>query len=261
MGDRRAARGADLVRVPLVSLVGRDRARRGTCSSTSCCRSPCSSRSPGARRSRRWMPRALGTIAVALAALFAVVGLVEEATHRLLFYTSSVEVGNAYSSFFRVTSLFRDPSLYGRHVVLGIAVLLVALLYRAHRLGHRDRGDGAAVRRALLLVLAVEPRRAVRRDAVRRRARRSDRNVRIVAVATAVLVVARRRRRTSARRRPTHSTEKITSDRWRRIDLTREGVRAPPDRRRRHRLAAAREPARSRSAAGRRRCSSRTRRR
>ena len=41
----------------------------------------------------------------------------------------SVEVGNAYSSFFRVTSLFRDPSLYGRHVVLGIAVLLVAVLY------------------------------------------------------------------------------------------------------------------------------------
>ena len=77
-----------------------------------------------------WMPRTLGTIAVALAALFAIVGLVEEATHRLIFYISAVEVGNAYSSFFRVTSLFRDPSLYGRHVVLGIAVLLVALLYR-----------------------------------------------------------------------------------------------------------------------------------
>ena len=78
-----------------------------------------------------WMPRALAIAAVALAALFAVVGLVEEATHRLLFYTPSVEVGNAYSSFFRVTSLFRDPSLYGRHVVLGIAIVLVALLVPA----------------------------------------------------------------------------------------------------------------------------------
>ena len=71
------------------------------------------------------MPRALGIAAVALAALFAAVGLVEEATHRLIFYTPAVEIGNAYSSFFRVTSLFRDPSLYGRHVVLGIAVVLV----------------------------------------------------------------------------------------------------------------------------------------
>jgi O-antigen ligase len=41
-----------------------------------------------------------------------------------------VEVGNVFSSFFRVTSLFRDPSLYGRHVVLGIAVLLVAVFAR-----------------------------------------------------------------------------------------------------------------------------------
>jgi len=77
-----------------------------------------------------WMPRALGIVAVALAALFTAVGLVEEATHHLLFYTSSVQVGNAYSSFFRVTSLFRDPSLYGRQLVLAIAIVLTAAWYR-----------------------------------------------------------------------------------------------------------------------------------
>ena len=77
-----------------------------------------------------WMPRALAVVAVALASLFAAVGLWQAATHDLLFFSPSVEVGNAFSSFFRVTSLFRDPSLYGRHVVLGIAVLLVALLRR-----------------------------------------------------------------------------------------------------------------------------------
>ncbi len=77
-----------------------------------------------------WMPRALAIVAVSLAALFAAVGLWQAATHDLLFFSPSVEVGNAFSSFFRVTSLFRDPSLYGRHVVLGIAVLLVALLRR-----------------------------------------------------------------------------------------------------------------------------------
>ena len=77
-----------------------------------------------------WMPRALGIAAVALAAVFAVVGLVEEATHRLIFYTPSVQIGNAYSSFFRVTSLFRDPSLYGRHLVLAIAIVLTVAWYR-----------------------------------------------------------------------------------------------------------------------------------
>jgi O-antigen ligase len=77
-----------------------------------------------------WMPRVLAVVAVALASLFAAVGLWQAATHDLLFFSPSVEVGNVFSSFFRVTSLFRDPSLYGRHVVLGIAVLLVALLAR-----------------------------------------------------------------------------------------------------------------------------------
>ena len=77
-----------------------------------------------------WMPRALAIVAVALASLFAAVGLWQAATRDLLFFSSSVEVGNTFSSFFRVTSLFRDPSLYGRHVVLGITVLLVVLVAR-----------------------------------------------------------------------------------------------------------------------------------
>ena len=77
-----------------------------------------------------WMTRVLTVIAVALATLFAVVGIVQATTEELWFFSPSVEVGNAYSSFFRVTSLFRDPSLYARHVVLGIAILVVAVLYR-----------------------------------------------------------------------------------------------------------------------------------
>ena len=77
-----------------------------------------------------WMPRALATIAIGLASLFALVGLWQTVTQRLLFFAPNLEVANTYTSFFRVTSLFRDPSLYGRHVVLGIAVVLVALLLR-----------------------------------------------------------------------------------------------------------------------------------
>jgi putative inorganic carbon (HCO3(-)) transporter len=76
------------------------------------------------------LPRVLGVIAVGLASLFAAVGLVEAATHRLIFYSHILQVSNTYTSYFRVTSLFRDPSLYGRHVVLGIAVLVVCLWLR-----------------------------------------------------------------------------------------------------------------------------------
>jgi putative inorganic carbon (hco3(-)) transporter len=78
----------------------------------------------------RRLPRLLGWIAVALASLFALIGIVEAATHRLIFYSHNLQVANTYTSFFRVTSLFRDPSLYGRHVVLGIAVLVVCLWLR-----------------------------------------------------------------------------------------------------------------------------------
>jgi hypothetical protein len=76
------------------------------------------------------LPRLLAAIAVALASLFAVVGIVEAVTQRLIFYSHNLQVSNTYTSFFRVTSLFRDPSLYGRHVVLGLAVLVVCLWSR-----------------------------------------------------------------------------------------------------------------------------------
>ena len=76
------------------------------------------------------LPGVLGIVAVALAVLFSAVGIIQAATHRLLFFAPSVEIANAYGPVFRVTSLFTDPSLYGRHVVLGFAVLLVAIWLR-----------------------------------------------------------------------------------------------------------------------------------
>jgi O-antigen ligase len=75
----------------------------------------------------------LAWIAVALALVFALVGLYQARTKELLFFAPNLEVANTYAPIFRVTSLFRDPSLYGRHVVLGIAILVVALwLRRVH---------------------------------------------------------------------------------------------------------------------------------
>jgi len=74
-----------------------------------------------------WTPRAMVRAGIALGSLFALVGLYQAATQKLFFYAPNLEVSNANSNFFRVTSLFGDPSLYGRHVVLAIALLLVVL--------------------------------------------------------------------------------------------------------------------------------------
>jgi O-Antigen ligase len=74
-----------------------------------------------------WVPRALAGVALGLASLFALVGLWQVATHKLFFYAPNLATSNANTDYFRVTSLFGDPSLYGRHVVLGIGVALSLL--------------------------------------------------------------------------------------------------------------------------------------
>jgi putative inorganic carbon (HCO3(-)) transporter len=77
---------------------------------------------------RAWLPRALAIEAVALGCLFAVIGIGEEWSHHLFFYEPKLAVANSYTSYFRVTSLFSDPSIYARHVVVALTVLVVALL-------------------------------------------------------------------------------------------------------------------------------------
>jgi hypothetical protein len=80
-----------------------------------------------------WLPRALVVTLVALGSLFAAIGLWQAHT-RTLFFAPSLEVANAYTTFFRVTSLFKDPSLYGRYLVVPIVVLLVIVLGRRNRI-------------------------------------------------------------------------------------------------------------------------------
>jgi hypothetical protein len=81
----------------------------------------------------RWLPRALGVTLVGLTTLFALIGLYQRATETLL-YAPSLEVENAFTSYFRVSSVFKDPSLFGRYLALGIAVLVAAYLYGRVRL-------------------------------------------------------------------------------------------------------------------------------
>ena len=166
----------------------------------------------------RWLPRVLAIEAVALGLLFAAVAIWEAATHRLLFFSPSLEVSNTYGAYFRVTSLFRDPSLYGRHVVLAIGVVLVALWLRRISLpwaaaliaplwlGLYFSYSQSSFVALFAVAVAVT---AVAGDRVGRRA--------VVAVTAACVLAAGGVVAASAR---DYSARQATSDRSRRVELT-----------------------------------------
>src|SRR3954468_4174651 len=68
----------------------------------------------------------------AMALVFAVIGIVQYET-RNIFWNPKVKVDNAYAPsgwFYRVNSVFYDPSIYGRFLVIGIVASLVVVLRR-----------------------------------------------------------------------------------------------------------------------------------
>jgi O-antigen ligase len=60
--------------------------------------------------------------------LFAAVGIFQWATHSV-FWNQKVIADNTFGSFYRVNSLFWDPSIYGRFLVVSILVALAVLLF------------------------------------------------------------------------------------------------------------------------------------
>ncbi len=80
-------------------------------------------RLPWSRRPLLWLYGAL--LASALA--YAAVGGYQWVT-RDVFWNPTVIVGNAYAPFFRVNSVFWDPSIYGRYLVLAILAALALVL-------------------------------------------------------------------------------------------------------------------------------------
>jgi O-antigen ligase len=70
---------------------------------------------------------ALYGLLVATALVYAGVGLYQWAT-REVFWNPKLIVDNAYAPFFRVNSVFWDPSIYGRYLVLAILATLALLL-------------------------------------------------------------------------------------------------------------------------------------
>jgi O-antigen ligase len=85
-------------------------------------------RLPWSERALAW----LGGLLVAMAVLFALVGGWQWVT-RDVFWNPKVISGNAYAPFFRVNSVFWDPSMYGRFLVVTILVALVLLLFEVWR--------------------------------------------------------------------------------------------------------------------------------
>jgi hypothetical protein len=77
-----------------------------------------------------WSRRAISWLAVeliALALVFAGIGIAQYAT-RNLFWNPKVIVGDAYLPFYRVNSVFWDPSIYGRFLMIAILAALVIVM-------------------------------------------------------------------------------------------------------------------------------------
>jgi putative inorganic carbon (hco3(-)) transporter len=93
--------------------------------------------------SRRWLSFIYIEL-VGMALAFAWIGVYQYAT-RDVFWNPKVIVGNAYAPFYRVNSVFYDPSVYGRLLVLAMLAALVLALY--------DRERRAAFASAAAIVL------------------------------------------------------------------------------------------------------------
>ena len=118
--------------------------------------------------SRAWVLTLYVQLAV-MALVFAVIGIVQYET-RNIFWNPKVRVDNAYAPsgwFYRVNSVFYDPSIYGRFLVIAILASLVVVLLPPRRPALADRrraDDRDHVGRPPAVVLAVELRRADGRD-------------------------------------------------------------------------------------------------
>ncbi len=101
---------------------------------------------------RELLLRCLG-VAVALSVVFAGVGFVEY-YRKALFLNPKVVAANQYDNYFRVNSLFFDPSIYGRFLALVMIALTTLVLARgvaAYAAARRRELLGAAVVLAWLL--------------------------------------------------------------------------------------------------------------
>ena len=179
-------------------------------------------------RGRRAWPRGRSAVLVVLAVALVGVGFWEYATKQLLLNPRVIN-SNQFESYFRVNSLFFDPNIYGRFLVvvmIGVAAV-VAWTARSRTALAGAVAARAAVGRARADVLAVVVRRAARRARGARRVPVGRRRGRSRATG-AVAVVGDRGRAARARARcdwtsgSDKSVQDATSGRY---DLVAGGVR------------------------------------
>ena len=80
---------------------------------------------------REWLGYAWALLA-GMAVVFAAIGVYQYET-RDIFWNPKVSVDNAYAPFYRVNSVFWDPSIYGRFLVVAILASLVLVVHGASR--------------------------------------------------------------------------------------------------------------------------------
>jgi O-antigen ligase len=68
----------------------------------------------------------VAVVLIATSTIAAAIGISQQWTHAL-YFANDLQTSNAFTSFYRVSSFFSDPSVYGRYVGLGIVVLFVLL--------------------------------------------------------------------------------------------------------------------------------------
>ena len=78
-------------------------------------------------------------VQVALALVFSAIGVYQLLRHDI-WWNRKLMVSNAFSSFFRVNSVFYDPSIFGRYLAVTIALVFVALLFGSVRQPLRAAG-------------------------------------------------------------------------------------------------------------------------
>jgi putative inorganic carbon (hco3(-)) transporter len=88
--------------------------------------------------------RRLYALLIALAAICAAIGIWQWAA-RDVFWNTDLILSNARAPFYRVNSVFWDPSIYGRFLVVAILALLALLLFSPRRSTTFDLALGAAI--------------------------------------------------------------------------------------------------------------------
>jgi O-antigen ligase len=81
---------------------------------------------------RRLLAPALLVQLAGMAIVFAAIGIYQYET-RDIFWNQKLGVSNAYAPFYRVNSVFWDPSIYGRFLVVAILACLVVVLFGRDR--------------------------------------------------------------------------------------------------------------------------------